>query len=45
MEEKRKIEFEDYDIEFSEDEFDNMSVEELKECKNMIEKMKEDLKK
>lgn len=45
MEEKRKIEFEDYDIEFSEDEFDNMSVEELKECKKMIEKMKEDLKK
>lgn len=45
MEEKRKIKFEDYDIEFSEDDFDDMSIEELKECKKMIEEMKEELKK
>lgn len=45
MEEKRKIKFEDYDIEFSEEDFDNMSIEELKECKKMIEEMKEELKK
>lgn len=45
MEEKHKIEFEDYDIEFSEDDFDDMSIEELKECKKLIEEMKEELKK
>ena len=45
MEEKRKIKFEDYDIEFSEEDFDDMSIEELKECKRMIEEMKEELKK
>ena len=34
-----KINFEDYDIEFSEDEFDNMSKEDLEECDELLKKI------
>ena len=43
MEEKDKVRFEDYDIEFSEEELENMSDEELKECKKIIEDIKNQL--
>ena len=45
MEEKDKIDFEEYDIEFSEEDFENLSNEELKECKRIIKEMKEELEK
>lgn len=43
MEEKLKIKFEDYDMEFCEDEFDNMPTEELEKCRKIIEQIKESI--
>lgn len=38
--EKDIIKFEEYDIEFSEEEFENLSSYELEECAKIIEKIK-----
>lgn len=43
METEDKIRFEEYDIEFSEDDFENLSDEELEECKKIIEDIKRQL--
>lgn len=43
MEEKDEVKFEEYDIEFSEEELENMSSEELKECKEIIDAINRDL--
>lgn len=43
MEEKNKVRFEEYDIEFSEEEFEYMSNEELEKCKEIIENIKNNL--
>lgn len=43
MEKKDKVRFEEYDVEFNEKEFDNMSEEELEACKKIIEEIKKDL--
>lgn len=40
MEDEDKINFEEYGIEFSKKEFANLSKEELKECKKIVEKIK-----
>ena len=45
MEEKDKVRFEEYGIEFNEKEFDNISNEELEECKKTIDKIKKILEK
>lgn len=37
---KSKIKFKEYDIEFDEEDFENLSNEELKECKEIIEDIK-----
>ena len=39
MPEKNKIIFEEYGIEFDEDEFENMSEEELKRCEELLHKI------
>lgn len=41
---KSKIKFKEYDIEFDEEDFENLSNEELKECKEIIEDIKKLLK-
>ncbi len=43
MEDKDKVRFEEYDIEFNEKDFDNLSDKELKECKKLIEDIKKNL--
>ena len=43
MEGKNKVNFEEYDIDFDEKEFDNLSNEELEECKEIIEDIKKKL--
>lgn len=43
MEEKNKVRFEEYGIEFKEDELEDLSNEELKKCKKIIEEMKKKL--
>ena len=40
MEEKTKIKFEEYGIEFDESEFENLSEEELDECEEIVEEIK-----
>ena len=45
MDEKEKIDFEEYDIEFTEDEFDDLSTEDLKEVKKKIQEIKDQLDK
>ena len=45
MDEKEKIDFEEYDIEFTEDEFDDLSTEDLKEVKKRIQEIKDQLDK
>lgn len=42
---KSKIKFKEYDIEFDEEDFENLSNEELKECKEIIEDIKKLLEK
>ena len=42
---EEKIDFEEYNIEFSEKDFENLSNEELKECKKIIKEMKKELEK
>lgn len=39
MEDKDKIKFEEYGIEFDKNEFDNMSKEDLKECDEILKKI------
>lgn len=43
MSKKDKVEFEEYNIEFNEHDFDNLQDEELKECKKIIEDIKNKL--
>lgn len=39
MEDKNKIKFEEYDIEFDKNEFENMSKKDLKECDEILKKI------
>jgi len=43
MEDKEKVKFEEYDLEFSEEDLDNLSEDELKECKKIIQDIKKKL--
>lgn len=43
MEQKNKIRFEEYEIEFREDELEELSNEELKKCKKIIEEIKNNI--
>ncbi len=43
MDEKDKVKFEELNMEFDEKEFDDLSNEELEECKKIIEEIKQEL--
>ena len=43
MDEKNKVRFEEYGIEFKEDDFEDLSNEELKKCKKIIEDIKKSI--
>lgn len=43
MIEKDKVKFEEFGIEFDEKEFDNLSNDELKKCKKIVEEIKQEL--
>lgn len=45
MEREKKIEFNEYGIEFREDDFKNLTKEELEKCKDVIKKIKEKIEK
>ncbi len=41
MDEKKKIKFEQYGIEFDKDEFENMSKEDLMECDEILKEIEQ----
>lgn len=43
MEKKDKVRFEEYDLEFSEENFENLSNKELEECKKIIREIEKKL--
>lgn len=44
MEDENKVVFEEYDIEFNKEDFDNLSSEELKQCKEIIKEIEKEIK-